>query len=166
MANNIQRQKVSPDTWIKLGIYVAGGLGVAYGVKKILDFLKPEKKRNESEVKQIETELEAEKKKKAASYPPSQYASWASSIAEAIFGFGTYNDVIINIFKQLKNNTDFLMLQKAWGNPTRQIYPDGFVFYSTGKKLTLSAALRDDMATEYIKLINKILASKGITYRI
>jgi len=163
---NVQRQKVSPDTWIKLGIWIGAGVGVAFGVKKVLDYLKPDQKRQESETKQIQSELEASKKKKPASYPASTYSGWAASIAEAIFGFGTYNDVIVNIFRQLKNDTDFLMLQKAWGNPKRQVYPDGFVFYSTGKKLELGAALREDMSNTYIKLINKILANKGIKYRI
>ena len=166
MATSVQKQKISPDTWVKLGVYVAGGVAVAFGVKKVLDYFKPDRKRNEGEQKQIESELEAAEKKSKASYPASTYAGWAASIAQAIFGFGTYNDVIVNIFRKLKNDTDFLMLQKAWGNPTRQVYPDGFVFYSTGAKLTLSAALRDDMSSDYIKLINKILSNKGIKYQI
>lgn len=161
-----QTAKISGDTWVKLALWTASGIAIGYGVKKVLDYIEPEKKRQESETKQIQSELETSQKKKPASYAPSTYAGWAAAIAEAIFGFGTYNDVIVNIFRQLKNDTDFLMLQKAWGNPKRQVYPDGFVFYSTGKKLELGAALREDMANSYIKLINKILANKGIKYRI
>jgi len=160
------KQKISVDTWIKLGTYVAGGIAVAYGVKKLLDLLKPEKKREQSETKQIESELESSKKQQKATYNPSVYSQWASAIANAIFDFGTDEQTIYDIFRRLKNNTDFLMLQKAWGSPTRQVYPDGFVFYSTGKKLTLSAALRDDMDKSEIKKINNILSSKGIKYRI
>jgi hypothetical protein len=160
------KQKVSPDTWIKLGMYVAGGVALAFGVKKVLDYFKPERKRDENEKKQIIDELEAEKKKKAASYAPSVYAGFASTIAEAIFGYDTDNEAIYSVFRKLKNNTDYLMLAKAWGNPTRQVFPDFFVFYDTGKKLTLPAALRYDMnATECAK-INTILKNNGITYRI
>jgi hypothetical protein len=166
MATNVQRQKVSPDTWVKLGIWVAAGFGVAYGTKKVLDYFKPEKKRNETEQKQIETELEAEKKKKPATFAPSVYAGFASTIAEAVFGYDTDNEAIYNVFRQLKNNTDYLMLTKAWGNPTRQVFPDFFVFYDTGKKLTLPAVLRYDMTSSECAKINNILKSKGITYRI
>jgi hypothetical protein len=43
MATNVQRQKVSPDTWVKLGIWIAGGVAVAFGTKKVLDYFKPER---------------------------------------------------------------------------------------------------------------------------
>lgn len=162
----IKNNKVDPDTLIKLGMFIAGGVAVAFGVKKVLDYFKPERKREESESKQVITELEAEKQKQKASYPVSTYSGWASAIAQAIFGAGTDTPVIYDIFRKLKNNTDFLMLQKAWGNPKRQVYPDWFVFYSTGRKFTLSEALRDDLSASEIKKINSILASKGIKYRI
>jgi hypothetical protein len=166
MANNLPKQKVSPDTWIKLGIWIAGGVAVAYGTKKVLDYFKPDKKRNETEQKQIENELEAEKKKKAASYAPSVYSGFASIIAEAVFGYDTDNEAIYSVFKKLKNNTDYLMLTKAWGNPTRQVFPDFFVFYDTGKKLTLPAVLRYDMTSAECAKINSIMKSNGITYSI
>lgn len=158
--------KVSVDTWIKLGTYVAGGIAVAYGVKKVLDIFKPDRKRQETEKKQIQNELEASLKKHKASYPTSVYSGWADAIATAIYGFGTYNDVIVNIFFKLKNDTDYLMLTKAWGNPTRKVYPDGSVFYIPAQNYTLPQALRDDMDISYIKKINNRLASVGIKYRV
>lgn len=160
------KQKVSVDTWIKLGTYIAGGIAVAYGVKKVLDYFKPERKRQESESKQIQTELEESEKKQKATYPKSVYSGWADAIATAIYGFGTYNDVIVNIFYKLQNNTDYLMLTKAWGNPTRKVYPDGSIFYIPAQNYTLPQALRDDMDISYIKKINARLKSKGIKYRI
>jgi hypothetical protein len=166
MATNVQRQKVSPDTWVKLGIWVAGGVAVAFGTKKVLDYFKPERKRDVTDTKQIETELDAEKKKKAATYAPSVYAGFASTIAEAIFGAGTDTPAIYDVFRQLKNNTDYLLLLKAWGSPTRQVFPDFFVFYDTGKKLTLQAALRYDLDNAECQRINAILKNNGITYRI
>jgi hypothetical protein len=166
MALPAQRKKVSPDTWIKLGVFVAGGVAVAFGVKKVLDYFKPERKRDESENKQVVTELDAEKKKNPASYPISTYAGWASAIAQAIFGGGTDFRSIYDIFNRLKNNTDYLYLQKAWGNPKRQVYPDWFIFYDTGRKFTLPEALRDDCTSEQVKKLNAVLQRKGIKYRI
>jgi hypothetical protein len=166
MAAPATKNKISPDTYIKLAVFVAGGVAVAFGVKKVLDYFKPERKREESEGKQVVTELESEKKKNAASYPVSTYSLWASAIAQAIFGAGTDFKSIYDIFNRLKNNTDFLMLQKAWGNPKRQVYPDWFVFYSTGRKFTLSEALRDDCTSDEIKKLNSVLQRKGIKYKI
>jgi hypothetical protein len=160
------KNKITPDTWIKLGVFVAGGVAVAFGVKKVLDYFKPERKREQSEGKQVVTELEAEQKKQKASYPVSTYSGWASAIAQAIFGAGTDFKTIYDIFNRLQNNTDFLMLQKAWGSPTRQVYPDWFVFYSTGRKFTLSEALRDDCSSDEIKKLNSVLQRKGIKYKI
>lgn len=160
------RQKVSPDTWIKLGIYIAGGIGVAFGVKYVLDFFKPNKKLEDKNKKDVKNELDAAKKKKAQTYPNSVYAGFASTIAEAIFGAGSDESAIYDVFRQLKSDTDYLLLIEAWGSPTRQVFPDFFVFYDTGKKLTLPAALRYDLDTSEVKKINNILASKGIKYRI
>ena len=64
MALPAQKTKISPDTWIKLGVYVAGGVAIAYGVKKVLDYFKPERKREQSESEQVKTELETEQKNK------------------------------------------------------------------------------------------------------
>ena len=166
MALPAQKTKVSPDTWVKLGVYIAGGVAIAFGVKKVLDYFKPDKKREESESQQVVTELETEQQKQKASFAPSTYSGWASAIAQAIFGAGTDFKTIYDIFNRLKNNTDFLMLQKAWGNPTRQVYPDWFVFYSTGRKFTLSEALRDDCTSSEIKTLNDVLQRKGIKYRV
>ena len=166
MALPAQKTKISPDTWIKLGVYVAGGVAIAFGVKKVLDYFKPDKKREESEKKQVETELETEQKKQKPSYPPSTYSGWSAAIATAVFGGGTDEAAIYDIFRKLKNNTDYLMLVKAWGSPKRQVYPDWFVFYSTGFKMTLPEVLRYDMDSSEIRKINDILASKGIKYRV
>jgi hypothetical protein len=166
MAAPAQKTKVSPDTWIKLGVYVAGGVALAFGVKKVLDYFKPDFKREESESKQVQSELEQSEKTEKQSYPDSVYSGWASAIATAVFGAGTDEAAIFDIFRKLKNNTDYLKLIKAWGSPKRQVYPDWFVFYSTGFKMTLPEVLRYDMDAGEIKTINNILANKGIKYRV
>ena len=160
------KQKIAPDTWVKLGVYIAGGVAVAFGVKKVLDYFKPDRKREQGEGKQIETELQQSEKTEKPSYPDSVYSGWASAIATAVFGGGSDEAAIFDIFRKLKNNTDYLKLVKAWGSPKRQVYPDWFVFYSTGFKMTLPEVLRYDLETSEVKFINQILASKGIKYRI
>jgi hypothetical protein len=165
MALPAKKQKVSPDTWIKLGIWIGAGVGVAFGVKKVLDYFKPEKKREESENKQVQSELEAEKKKKPATFAPSTYSGWASAIAEAIFGYGADFKVVYDIVNRLQNNTDFLMLQKAWGNPTRLVFPTWFVFYDTGRQYTLQQAIRAQYSSDQVKKLNSVLIRKGIKYR-
>jgi len=160
------RQRITPDTWIKLGVYVAGGVAVAFGVKKVLDIFKPDRKREAGEGKQIESELQQSEKVEKQSYPDSVYSGWASAIATAIFGGGSDEAAIFDIFRKLKNNTDYLKLVKAWGSPKRQVYPDWFVFYSTGFKMTLPEVLRYDLDSSEVKTINNILANKGIKYRV
>jgi len=130
---NVQRQKVSPDTWIKLGIWIGAGVGVAFGVKKVLDLIKPERKRDESEKKDVESELEAESKKNKASYPKSQYAAFASTIAEAIFGGGTDEAAIYAVFRALKNDTDYLSLVKAWDHQRGKFSPTILFFTALAK---------------------------------
>jgi len=161
-----RNNKIDPDTYVKIGLFVVGGLGLAFGVKKVLDYFKPERKREQSETKTVETELEQSEKAQKQSYPDSVYQGWCNAIATAVFGSGTDEDTIYDIFRRLKNNTDYLKLVKAWGNPKRQVFPDWFVFYSTGFKMTLPEVLRYDMDKNEIKKINTILANKGIKYRV
>jgi hypothetical protein len=158
--------KVSTDTWIKLGTYVAGGIAVAYGVKKVLDYFKPERKREQSETKDVANELEEAKKKSKASYPASQYSAFCGIIEVAIQDAGTDEAAIYSVFRKLKNDTDYLMLIKAWGSPKRQVYPDYILFYSFGYKMTLPQALRWDLDDKECAKVNEILKSKGIKYRI
>ena len=162
----VTKQKIAPDTWVKLGVYVAGGIAVAFGVKKVLDYFKPERKRTENEGKQVINELQQSEKTQKASYPDSVYSGWASAIAFAVFGYGYNAKTIFDIFRKLKNNTDYLKLIKAWGSPARQVFPDFFIFYDTGYKMTLPELLRYQMSSKEITQINQILASKGIKYRI
>jgi hypothetical protein len=160
------KNKIAPKTWIKLGVFVAGGVAVAFGVKKVLDYFKPELKREQSETKDITNELEEAKKKTKATFPPSQYSAFCNIIEVAIQDAGTDEEAIYSVFRKLKNDTDYLMLIKAWGNPKRQVYPDYIFIYSFGYKMTLPQALRWDLNDKECAKINEILKSKGIKYRV
>jgi hypothetical protein len=118
--------------------------------------------------RQIKEGREFEKEKdpsKKLSYPPTQYKSWGDTLEEAWyeypFGLGTVEETVYNIMRKLKNNNDWLELQKAYG--VRQYYSGGF---AAGNKTLVEAIAVEDDGGEMRKKINEIFKSKGITYRI
>ena len=155
------KNKIAPDTWIKLGVFVAGGVAVAFGVKKVLDYFKPERKREESEQKTTTNELEEAKKKTPLTYPQSQYANFANIIETAGFDLGTDEAAIYSVFRYLRNDADYLALATAWGKPTRKIYDFGF-----GYNVTLPQYIRWEMNAKEADKVNAILKSKNIKYRV
>lgn len=99
------------------------------------------------------------------SYPKTQYKSWADSLQEAWyeypFGLGTVEETVYNIIRKLKNNSDWLELQKAYG--VRPYYQGGFKYDDANLVETITY---EDEYGEMRKKINQILKSKGITYSI
>jgi hypothetical protein len=146
-------------------VTIAIGGTVAYIIYKKF-ILKDEVKRGKEETKNIDSELDAAKKRKPLSYPLSQYATFCNVIVTATQDAGTDENAIYAVFKKIKSNSDYLQLLKSWGNPTRQVYPDWIFFYSTGYKLTLPQLIRFDMDSKEVEKINNILAGNGVTYRI
>lgn len=163
MAAITVKEKIKP---VKVAFYVIGGVAAAYGIKLMFDFFGKDRNRENIENKTITDELKEAEKINAPSYPKSQYSQWAAAIAQAIYGAGTDETTIYSIFRSLKNNTDFLSLQKAWGNPNRNVYPEWYVLYPVKRSLNLSAALRYDLDSEEIKKVNLILKNRNIKYRI
>jgi hypothetical protein len=155
------KNKIAPDTWIKLGVFIAGGVAVAFGVKKVLDYFKPERKREESEQKTTTSELDEAKKKTPLTYPQSQYANFANIIETAGFDLGTDEAAIYSVFRNLRNDADYLALATAWGKPTRKIYDFGM-----GYNVTLPQYIRWEMNAKEAAKVNAILKSKNIKYRV
>jgi hypothetical protein len=155
------KNKIAPDTWIKLGVFVAGGIAVAFGVKKVLNYFKPERKREESEQKTTTNELDEAKKKTPLTYPQSQYANFANIIEVAGFDLGTDEAAIYSVFRNLRNDADYLALATAWGKPTRKIYDYGFAY-----NVTLPQYIRWEMNAKEAAKVNAILKSKNIKYRV
>jgi len=155
-----RKRKINTNTYVRIGLWVAGGVAVAWGVSKVLKILRPEYKREQSEQKTIEGELETETKKTGLSFPLSQYSAFANIIETAGFDVGTDEAAIYNVFRSLKNNADYLQLAKAWGKPTRKIYDWGF-----GYDMTLPQFIRWEMDNKEVSKINAILKSKNIKYR-
>jgi hypothetical protein len=153
--------------WAKgiVAVAVVGGIG--YLVYK-LSKLKPtdEEKTDKEEAQQQTSELEVEIKKKPLTYPLSQYKTFANGIEEACNEEGTDEEAIYAIFRKIKNNSDYLALMKAWGNPTRFVTPSWYIFYTTGSNFTIPQLLRNDMNASEISKVNQILSNNKVTYRI
>lgn len=92
-----------------------------------------------------------------ASYPDLQYKIFADSIYQAgmIIG-GTDEDAIYSVFNNMKNDTDIAKLILAFGKRRIEFsFMDG----------TLAEFLTSELDGDEMKIVNKILASKGITYK-
>jgi len=102
---------------------------------------------------------------KKLTYKPSQYLTWADSLQGAFdpgWLDGTDEETIYRIFKKLKNNNDWLELQKAYG--TRD-YSSNFTGFPS-KKITLVKALNEELDGDEKKYVNLIFANRKITYRL
>lgn len=161
MATRKRTNKLNANTYVRIGLWVAGGLTAAWGISKILKILRPEYKREQNEQKTIQSELETETKKTGLSYPQSQYPAFANIIETAGFDVGTDEAAIYTVFRSLNNNADYLALTNAWGKPTRKIYDFGF-----GYDMTLPQFIRWEMDDKEVAKINAILKSKTIKYRV
>ena len=95
-----------------------------------------------------------------ASYSYANFLALADKLETSMFDVGTDEDSIYNVFKVLKNNTDFALLFKAFGK--RPYYTFG---YNEGN-WNLIQWLQEELSGSEQQTVNNILASKGITYRI
>jgi hypothetical protein len=82
-------------------------------------------------------------------------------IVEAISGLGTDEAVIFAQFRKLKNNEDFLELNRVFGT---RVIPSGY--YLGEQKGDLRTLLRYELSDEDILQLNRLLESKGIKSRI
>ena len=143
---------------------VAIGVGVMVGIvafrilkKDLQAFIN--KRRNQ---KIFENEKDENVK---LTYKPSQYLTWADGLQGAFdpgWLDGTDEQTIYAIMKKLKNNNDWLELQKAYG--TRD-YSSNFSGFPS-KKISLVKALNEELDGDEKKYINIIFANRGIKYRL
>jgi len=116
--------------------------------------------------------IDADLKKTAStqkqSYSDFQYVTWANNLEEAMFDVGTTSSTIYDIFKQLKNDTDYMKLQAAFGlRPyTGGIFPNISSVFGLAQGIDLNTWIRNEEGQSVIDELNQIMASKGITYRI
>lgn len=149
---------------IKTVIAIGIGAGIAYGMYKLIGKELAEAIKKKKNKKVFDEEIDENIK---ASYKPSQFITWADKIEDSLnaqwLDF-TDEDAIYSIMRKLKNNTDWLELNKAYG--MRSYYDLLNPTYITGKDVNLIKALQLELDTKEKSKVNAILKSKGITYRI
>lgn len=172
----------SINGWLRGAIWVGTGVLLYIGGKSIYRLVFPtdEQKRAKQNQRQVEDELNNSVKTKPLTYPLSQYNTWADAIAEAFTGcdysqiytvmytvsWNTVND----IFKQLKNDSDYLQLLKSYG--IRDI-KKGWACSGDYIQLDLPTAIGHQFNASEINeglnllpSLNGTLKSKGISYRL
>lgn len=92
-----------------------------------------------------------------------QLKSFANTIFRAMDGYGTDEDAIVGVFKNIKNNADFSGLNTAWGK--REISSGRFNPAPNLTNATLAEAMTDELSRYWIDLINKDLSKKNIKYQ-
>lgn len=105
------------------------------------------------------------------SYPATSYLQMADKIYEAgcsgAFCYGTDEEAIVGVFRELKTTCDAILLVQAFGKR----FPRGQVCVTpwTGceeDKLELSGWLKSELGEDWFKEINGVLREKGINFSI
>jgi hypothetical protein len=182
MKNAVYQYYKELPSWAK-GFIVLFGAAVTYiTAARIIKSIKNAKNRKDerktqSEVKSELNQLQSQGIKK--SYPDSQYNAWADKIEKQFDGIdwkqnwfdkdvpiiGQWSGSgksVAEVFKQLKNNVDFLALVSAYGIRT---YDQAGIFTGdfTGN---LYQAIQDELDKGEIDALNAVLKKKGITYQV
>jgi dethiobiotin synthetase len=92
----------------------------------------------------------------------SQASAFANKIYSCMKGLGTYEYEMIGVFYHLKNDADFLAVEKAFGIRT---IPSG-TFLVGDFRGNMTSCIADELSVDYIKKINTILSKKGIRRRV
>jgi hypothetical protein len=95
-----------------------------------------------------------------ASFPSSQYSTWANQLAEAFNGCGTSDQAWRGIFTSIKNDLDLALLIEAYG--VREFDECNWEFNFGDFKGTLSEALVHELDGDELIEVNDLLKSKGI----
>ena len=172
--------------WAK-GVAIVGGLFVVYlAGTAVLRKLKQAKDARESREGLRESEAERRRLQGTgirASYPASQYTTWANSIEQAFDGCDPTGQLtwgadsplgavsfwsssgykVATILAQLKNDLDYLNLTTAWGIRT---YDACGWFTGNVTDVDFAKAVADELSAREISNLNEILKKKGITYKL
>jgi hypothetical protein len=168
-------------TWAK-GTIAVGGVAIVYFAARGI-WKQFKSKAEEGKARQTLREQKNELTKLQnvglrATYPDSQYKSWADRLQKQYDGIDWKNNVFdyeipvlgtwsgsgkvtAQIVTQLKNNVDFLKLQDAYDVRT---YDQAGLFTGdfTGN---LTQAINDELDNGEVNALNNILKKNGITYR-
>ena len=187
MANKVYDIYKDLPSWAK-GVVVIGGIAIVYfTTKSILNRIKlsAESKKDRETIKTQEKEIkDLETTGTKASFPESQYRTWASQLKSQFDGCdGSFGRPILqfipptwlgnimwsnsgamtaNIFYKLKNNIDFLKLSSAFGIATY----DQCGLFNGNFTGNLQSSIVDELDENERISLNKILNKNGITYTI
>lgn len=166
--------------WAKGGIVIGGALVIGftgYKIYKGVQGLVDKSNANKS-LKDVAADIKnAQDSGLSASFSDSQYAGWASQLQAQFDGcdmsaiayftpasidMSTSAQVLYNIVKGFGNNVDFLKLVNAWGIRT---YDACGVWNGDVTNVNLYGAVSDELSSGEIEAINKLLATRNITYK-
>lgn len=167
MANKTYQYYKELPSWAK-GIVIVGGLTVIYiFASQIIRRTRrlSEGKDAKEAVDSARNELnDLIRKGIKPTISLSQARAYAEKIVKQFKGadltLGSY-DVVYNIFKQLKNNADYLLLKQEFGVRS---YDDAL--WGQVKNVTLESAIQDELTNWRIGNLNAVLEKAGITYRV
>lgn len=155
-------------SWAK-GVVVIGVLGIGYIIiSKLYKGVKEQQKsadQRRTNQAQLEEKRNLENLGMRLTYPKSQYKAWADAIQTQLSGCDPLEHsmtVIGNAIGKLKNDLDFLELSTAWGVSRTYDQCGWGMGDFTG---SFQQAVNDELRTVEINILNKDLASKGISYR-
>lgn len=152
-------------TWAK-GILWVGGAVVAVGIIiTIKNYIKKAKdtasaKETLKDATDRLQELQRQGIRPTAS--DVQYKTWADSIHSAMNGYGSDEEAIFNVMRNMKNEADVIMLIRAFD--VRTISSGRF---NVEPDLThaLPAAMTSELSSGEIKEVNDILLARGIRFQ-
>lgn len=131
----------------------------------------------EAEINKAQNPTDPNKLPQQPTFEPSQYGSFANTIASAFSGcdwtsgggyipivwqFSDSGSTVWNVANQLQNDVDFLRLQEAFGVKT---ITKGWQCGGDYKNVDLHSAITLQLNQKEINYINDTLASKGIKYK-
>lgn len=159
-AGNIETKEI-----INIALITGVGIGL-FSLAKTFGLLKGKKKREEEEKGEeaIRASKEVEKLKRQgekSTYSNTQYQNLANALKEALdcptyrCWDGTEEKEVYRVFRALKKNIDFLMLQEAYEKR-------GGNYFGGGRGMVED--LLRDLNTKQKNEVNKILKNQGIKY--
>lgn len=136
----------------KLKWPIIGLFGVATLIVVIYLIVKKSKENAESQAseKTILEELNKAKKQETATLTDLQAQAFADKIYKAVKGWGTNTTNIYEVYSNIGNYTDALLIENKFG---------------TRDNMTLKLWIYDDLSSSEIDKLNKIIADKGINYK-
>lgn len=147
--------------WAKGALAVIAIGGVALFSMDILRRIKADAKKGEATAAQRELD-NLRRKGVLPTITEAQAKGYVKQIVAAADDFGTDNDKIYNVFKNLNNEADVYLLISVFGV---QEWKGTWSSYFSMESGTLSYLLSYEMRDSQIQKINTILASKGIKYK-